>query len=600
MNSIMTNKVVFHKSYDDIDKNYDIICLKTDSNYFKFNSSIFDLPLLNKNVRSVLYSSNNIFLLIKKASDNLSIVMDGLREVKEADKISGTIVSSGQLKDHQLLQLLLNSIWNFNSDELKSNNVTGHLYCFRDKWCYRGLRELKDDIIQVSSVEIIIDPDMHINLPVRTFSSEKIKGFIRFGKTKYEDHPKYILNNNQTMSRKLYDDQGPEYIIRNPMKKRELPFLDLSSYRDFNNSKMGVLYQTIEKFNSVFKNIASIELHRIPLSSTIESRRPEINRKESSRQLMFLNRGLNIVDLANDDESENMIQGLKDTINELLSDDDSLFSLNVSESKSAVQDKLNIIVLHEKDYYDITDPYSDRFEGCAVQHLTIEKFKKNSKHIVQTTINELLVKDDILNNKMTLFNWKSLNKTGDMLFITKSILDEETVYNYMVVHQDGSFDLFARKNFDKIDQYTKYQDYFMYDEHIECLAVDDKENIVSIWDTGWITVPEIDEIAKHLKEGNTKLKGKQKRKDLLEAVIDINTIEYEGKIYYYVGVIGDGMKSKIAHASHIRKYEMLQGTTFDIISLVKTIDTQFVKNGQFTVLPFPFKYLNEYINTQQN
>jgi len=601
-NSILTNKVIFHKSYEEIDKLYDIVRIKTDGRYFKFNSTVFDLPLLNKNVRAVLYSSNMIFLLANKGKDNLTIIMEGLKEVKEAEKLTGSLISSKQLEDYQLLQLLLNSIWNFNSEDLKSNNVTGHLYCFDSDWCYRGLRELKDEIVWVSCIEIKIDQEMHINLPVKTFSSEKIKEFIRFGKTKYEDYPKYILNKNKTMSRKLMDDEGTEYIMRNSGKKREIPFLDLSSFRKFKKTKMGILYQTIQKFNLVFQGMASIELDSIPVTDSIESKRSNINKEKGQRELMFINKGINIIDLADDEESKLAIETAKNAFNEVFNETDSLLLLDISEKEEPEQSRLNVVIMHEKNFYNEEDPYKNKYKDCVIQHITIEEIlcSRSIKHIIRTLANELLVKNDISNGKISLYDWKKLGLRDEAVFISKQTDNEENIYYFMTIQPDGSFNLFARKDFDAIDKYTNYLQYFLVDESIDNLIINQDGNVISIWDTGWITIPNIEEIASYLKEGNNKLKGKEKRKELLEAVTDIKELFYQGEMYYYVGVIGDGMQSTIAKASHIRKYKISQGGMPDTSALVKLLDNQFVRNGQFTVLPFPFKYINENINVEIN
>lgn len=592
MSSIMTNKVIFQKNYNEIDKKYDIICIKTSGKYFRFNSVIFDMPLLNKNVRSVLYSDHALFLLVNKAAENLSVVMSGLKDTKESDNLSGRALHSSEIEDYQLLQLLLNSLWNFNIEGLKANNVTGHLYYFKDEWCHRGLRELKNEIIKVSCIEVKIDNEMHINLPVRTFTSGKLKQFIHFGKTKYEDYPKYILNANGTLTRKRNEDDGPEYIMRNSGRKREVPFLDISSYKKFTSSKMGILYQTIDRFNTVYDGLASIQLEQVPLSVSIESHRPEINRKRAERDFAILNQNINIIDLAKDADSQKTVEVVVAAIHEGFDEKDSLFTTNVVETDRPEEGKLNIVVLHEKEYYDDVDPYSERFPGCIIQHVTVEKANKNTKHIIRTIANELLIKQDILNKRITLFDWPAMNYSGNVTFITKTKDDDENRYHLMIVHPDGSFDFVEKKDFEQIDKYTTLLDYFLIDEHIDNLIIDSENNVVSIWDTGWYTIPNIKEIASYLKEGNTKLKGKEKRQELLEAVTDIRSFEQNGDTYYYVGVIGDGMQSKVANASHIREFETVNGNDlYDSIQIM--MDTQIVRNGQYTVIPFPFKYIRE-------
>ena len=59
--------------------------------------------------------------------------------------------------------------------------------------------------------------------------------------------------------------------------------------------------------------------------------------------------------------------------------------------------------------------------------------------------------------------------------------------------------------------------------------------------------------------------------------------------------IGEGMRCTIHHASNIRKIEKI-GQSLDLFSqLLPLMDVTFISNGQLTVVPFPFKYLREYI-----
>ena len=55
------------------------------------------------------------------------------------------------------------------------------------------------------------------------------------------------------------------------------------------------------------------------------------------------------------------------------------------------------------------------------------------------------------------------------------------------------------------------------------------------------------------------------------------------------------MRPKINRAANIRRIEGYKDAPIMFEKLLGTMNVTFVHNGQLTVLPFPFKYLREYI-----
>ncbi len=68
------------------------------------------------------------------------------------------------------------------------------------------------------------------------------------------------------------------------------------------------------------------------------------------------------------------------------------------------------------------------------------------------------------------------------------------------------------------------------------------------------------------------------------------------KQYYFVGTIGSKLKWSINNSSHIRCVEAYKGK-IDADIIAPLMNTTIVHNGQLTVVPFPFKYLREYLKT---
>ena len=64
-----------------------------------------------------------------------------------------------------------------------------------------------------------------------------------------------------------------------------------------------------------------------------------------------------------------------------------------------------------------------------------------------------------------------------------------------------------------------------------------------------------------------------------------------------MGEIGEGMRNSISHSTNIRQIVRYKDAPDFFEQLLPLMSVSFVKNGQLTVIPFPYKYLREYIKT---
>lgn len=92
------------------------------------------------------------------------------------------------------------------------------------------------------------------------------------------------------------------------------------------------------------------------------------------------------------------------------------------------------------------------------------------------------------------------------------------------------------------------------------------------------------------------LRGEDERHEYLSGNIDINYFEKDNThAKYSVGEIGNGMKYTIERASIVREIQAVQGSELIFKKLLPLMGVEFVRYGMLTVVPFPFKYLREYI-----
>ncbi|MDE6004880.1 MAG: hypothetical protein K2G88_05790 [Oscillospiraceae bacterium] len=116
-------------------------------------------------------------------------------------------------------------------------------------------------------------------------------------------------------------------------------------------------------------------------------------------------------------------------------------------------------------------------------------------------------------------------------------------------------------------------------EVIEGIIRDKDGNINMIKDTHWVTIPEIFKV----------------REELFPSVINIKQFNHNNSIYYFAGVVRNGMSYNISTAVNICKIDLYSNSQELFSKLLPLMNVGFVHNKQLTVVPFPFKYLREYV-----
>ena len=192
----------------------------------------------------------------------------------------------------------------------------------------------------------------------------------------------------------------------------------------------------------------------------------------------------------------------------------------------------------------------------------------------------------------------------DVVFGSVVCGDDEDHYYFMTIHPDSTF-IIKEETDDFLGEPA-------YDKYINILSGNEDEGITKgivgmgaesvyiIKDVGLIALPDVDSIANELESGNTKLRGKTMRESLLSGCLDVHSYEEDGRTFYFVGDIGAGMQTTVGRAANIRELCKEGSSRVNIENFLPLMDVDFVRNGQLTVIPFPFKYLREYIRSHQD
>lgn len=592
---IKTNKIKYSLDKNMLSKEYDVFQIRITKSHFKSGAYIIDAPLINNGVCSVLFKSGKEFYVLMKHNDNnLSDLRAVLKDADDFDYITLSKLQPTTLGDEIVIQLLLNSLGSYNSSILKFNNLTGHLYCFHPNWLVKSKKSDTATVLKVPCLEVKLSKNFRLNLEVHTFSSELLKSKIEFKRKRFEEYPQYVFSAHNTLRRKIDGDTDKVFIMRQTKNaKTEIPFLDIQSIEKFNQSKMGILSSVIESFNNNFKNIANIEFEDIAQYEAVDYTRTVAKENSKIVSDLLSSKPVKIVDCIDDDYSKVFCENIK----QLLFDK---YGITANIGKRISKDCLNIRLIHNAAYYIDCEDEHKTFDDAAVQHITFEDFSESSKFAISTVIHELLIKDDLKNGKITLYNWVNLNFNKDVSFGIEDVNDDVPKYYFMTIHPDGRFNISEQTlNLFEETEYNQYVDIFenakINSENIQGLIKDEDGNINIIKDAGWVTIPEIDNLKAELSSGNTKLRGKEKREELLQSCLDIKLFNSNGYQYYFVGTIGNGMRWTVNRAANIRAIEPYEDSELMFKKLLPLMNVTFVRNGQLTIVPFPFKYLREYI-----
>jgi len=589
---IKTNQLKIDLNVSRLAEKYCVFKIETSEKYFSRGAYILDMPLLCNNVCSVYFDSGKrFFVLMLKSKGNKSHLKSALAETDDSNKVTVEEMDMASIDQKTILSLLLNALGSYELDFLRCNNLTGHLYCFHPKWLKRGTRRSESSILKIPCLEIAITNELRLTMAVRTFTSEVLKNQIIFRKRKFEQYPQYILSANNTLRRKLRTDTEKGFILRQTQHdKTEIPFMDIQNLEKFESSKMGIVARVMAGFNKKYAGMCNLSFQTINEYIVADSSKKLVSENRQVVQNLLLQTRVQIVDYIGNDYSSRFCDDVQLILKEK-------YGIEAAIGKRISKKRLNICVIHNAMYYDgNNDPHDKKHDGVAVQHVTLEDFMGNADAAITTVVHELLIKNDIGNNQISLFDWSSLGIETDISFGMRATIAEEDRYFFMKIRPDGTFDFEEQKlDLFSLNEYTECVNIFVDSKDVVGVVRYSNGDINIIRDTSWFTIPEIEKIHNELSTGNTYLRGKNKRSELLSSITDIKLFDQGKNKYYFVGIIGEGMRTSVSDAVNIRKIEGYRSSNLRFDDLLPLMNVTFVRNGQLTVLPFPFKYLREFI-----
>ncbi len=575
----ITNKIRVFFNLDAIGEKFDFFKLTTSEKYIPRGAYLLDKPQTALKALSVAFDyGRSAFVMFPKGAMGKGELISQIGD----ERISISSLHPSEIKEYILVRLFLYALGNYVSDEYQFNNLTGKLYLNQPEFAAKNGKS-------IMALGIDVDQNLCMSIEATTFTLLSVFKGKSAKKLAGSDYPKYILGSNGKLRRCLQADAGDKVYIRKgmPGRKAEYPFLSLRP-EEARNTKSYYLYSTISQLRKRFGELLQIELCSLRKTAGVGTRLDSGFVERSIAKLSPV--PVVAVDKVEDDLYREDFKRLVESISKRL-------GKPIEIAGDIVPGAANIVFIHSKDYYEeITDPYAALPREEVIQCVTVEdtmnKIIKDSAAVINTIIKEIAIKTDLVAGSISLDDWSAFGFEGNWYFGTE--IDRNRYF--MEVRKDGTFAFHLPQSFGGFkDEIVSGLNEEMdgYDSKGKTIIANDKGDICLISRTNLFCLPSQEVFS--LSEIS---RSKQSRDALLEGVVDINLFEENGKTYYSSGMIGAGMNTGMPHASILYSVETIKGKSI-IADLLATMSVMFVKYNGFTVLPYPVKYLREYIKTIQ-
>lgn len=697
---MLTNRINVTYNMENIDADFDVFRVeKANKDYYKYN--ILDSAVYEFKAAAVQWTFGaTALVLFRKGEVTEQQFKESIMKEYEDVKIQKIDLFDSEqcsncfyFENRLLAQLLINSMRTPKHEAFMYNNLTGKLFYHDPSWKHKD--KLTGKVNFIRFLEIVIDPGMYLNLEHKTFK--------RYDR---ESNGLYVIDSKTGEFRKKLKTDTNVITYKEgslPHNHFRVDNFDITDITHFRKSKMGVMEQFLRDVNDNLSKYISIDIveredaQQFDISNLEKKGISELEYGE-----MLQKKGVVIVD-------ENDSEISKDIVAKLQEELEKYYHVKAAVGNLS-GDAYNIRIIHDGEYYaenEMHDPHSDNLKGYIVQHITeeAEHFTNTngSSPDIKKIVQELIIKGDVRERMISIFDWKRLDSGKDWTFVLRKKIKTKfgenvehmnfgnkkafNYYNYYRLKIDGNgkmeFDAFCDSNQSETEEWNKicYAYDFVEDKHhgvqnhVEGLMYSNIDNIHAILLTREKTLPNISALMDTLIE--TDAKERVSKEILLKAINDFETeyiaageiisewknklsvetemitkksikkilnmksgtaskfnrflhqkygiwidgelrkgefeylyqignllnIKYDynendyldGRAFvYYVGAKGNNKKTKYPNACCMRKVISL-GETLEYEEALPLMTVEFVRNSQFTVLPFPFKYLREYI-----
>jgi len=545
---VQTNQINIEFNYQEISNDFWIFKFETTNKSYKY-SFIDDIKQKLKTVAVVYLQGKSFFALFSKADfDNNLRIYSELENVigkndeikwKDIENLNFEIRNSeaGTMDKRQLAQLLINTLSGIND----YNNVTGRLYYVISS---KSKKELSGEkmVWSYTTLELTIN---YYNFPdklcllnnVNTFSNVMLSNYIDFTDKKLKDYPHYEINpTTRKMLRVPFGKTSKNIFINRTTrdnKKNDIDFLDFSNWTNFKTSKCGILY----KFKKDVKKNLSKYFEKFEFVKLAEndnelkfSKNTTLEKDEKVKQFYKTTPIIINVDAITEETDKIKALKLAESLKQFITDTEKDYKIPIANVSigSIANNALNFRIIHNKKYYDDKEDPKNEFLGQnkLIQHITLEDFAdyenvsenehENFQYVIPASksgtssptldnlFKELYIKNDIINGKITLPEWK----LDYYQFVIREQIEidkdnKRDIFHSLAINTSGELQ-FKTFRSSKESEFRDYKLHFEsysknYNQEIDGLVFS-RDNVNIIIRTELHTLPDLEKIGNDLEK----------------------------------------------------------------------------------------------------
>ncbi|WP_400242341.1 hypothetical protein [Methanomethylophilus alvi] len=558
------------------------------------------------------------YLMLRKSPDNYDILKRYIDEKGDDFLIQPIFAADLKVKK---LKVLLNILKNASAHELKDwlkyNNLDGELYMTYSKWRTKDHVKTVKVTIEEQTLGFVLKLNATMFSRIGSYSSDE-------DKEKAYGNPMYVLPKDDNHMHRTFKHSPNNYVVGNSgLNNAEVMYSDPTKSDNLKLSKNYIFDRIIENINTAFDGYIRISKESLKIEDYLDPDDIDVKTFMGKLASKIESAEYTIVNAIPDFEDAQKLQGI---VTDILANK---FGKDVQTSDEPVEGRFNLRIIHDAAYYKkykLPDDYR-KFPGMIVQHLTVEKcITENDEDAIDSIMNvlikELFIKECVSLGEDLIGHWKDRGFEDDMMFLKRVQVSKKprryVVYR-LTIHPDGKFD------FDKLDD----NDPFLFEmrevwrdnkstsdtEHMivykGSVCTIENSGIVPVIDNEVLmeSVVKLEQKRKELKESqdpeNPKKKkarvpdgegprGYQTYNSALYAITDIQRLSFGDNLLYMCGYDGTSMAKKYEKAPNIRLVRCIRGENF-FGELLDLMNVPFVRHGQTTVYPYPYKFMTEYI-----
>lgn len=571
--------------------------------------------LTGKKIQKNVY---RLYLITKKSAVNVQEIRRAIEKYSQhtfrASKLDEEAVSS--LDKAIILRLFFNMLPFYG---IKGTGMLGNLFLTPSK--PRLTQKIYLDL-----TKLVVGDDCSLFLSTSRFT--KVKSFMEHGISLFNNIERKSLNNAPWFDidlKKWQIKQVNKYnknlniencFINAPLypkdKQHQMLFWADGKLNQIQSTKFYHLYNLISVFNSVFSEYFSeLKFEKVDTAKQLLG---QLSQTEWGNQLdkhieeFFATNQLNLIDnrIARDERIEDIEAALVQLLPTV--------KINI---RPTVEDNFgfNLVVINNKRYFqtheDAKDNYAREYQQAIVQHLTIDTFRKGAlRSTLINSLKELIIKKDLKERSLSLYHSPALMAGWEFYQVAKGANGAQAVYLFKMINSDEfevrRLDLQESAKFINLDN-----------ADLQYLIKTPANTFYNLNRKSVFTLPiAINLLLDELYEQyglvlKVKPKIKAHVQKYLSGLTDINYFvdnDDPNIVYYNVGTISKNMNMSIAKASHIwqlqpniklneRNFATIE--TENILKFLQMMMVNFVRFHQLTVIPFPFKYLREFIQLEE-